>query len=228
MKKKLVLLSKLLIVLIIPIALVSVNVVTLFTPYYVRYEYSKKNFPDSERFTKEERLKISEQVIGYLKNTTSLSKLEETGLFNERESKHISDVRILVDKLFLIQKISVILLVYSILFTILLDKNKWDVIRYVLFGAIFTISIGLFLFAMVYLDFNPFFIKFHEILFPQGYWSFDTQDTLIQLYPKKFWVDSGVILLTLVLAEALILSLASYVLMRRLKKRENSNICIVK
>ena len=167
-------------------------------------------------------------MIGYLKNTTPLSELEETKLFNERELKHLNDVRILVDKLFLVQRISVILLVYLILFGILLDKNKWGVIRYVFFGSVFIILIGLFLFVAIYLDFNLLFIKFHEILFPQGYWSFDTQDTLIQLYPKKFWVDSGVILLALVLVEALILSVVSYVLMRRLKKRKNSNICIVK
>lgn len=51
--------------------------------------------------------------------------------------------------------------------------------------------------------FEPFFIAFHKIFFPQGNWSFPTDSILIQLYPEQFWVNAFIILTLLTVAECL-------------------------
>ena len=228
LKNKVVLLSKILVVLLIPIVLFTINVMLMINPYYVKYEYSKEDFPPSERFSEEERFNSSTQVIEYLRNTTSLDSLKETGLYAQKELEHLKNVRLLTKKFFLAQKVSVVLLVYLILFAILLDKNRWSVISFVFFGCLVSLVIVLWMFVIGYFDFNWLFTKFHEVLFPRGSWSFGSQDTLIQLYPEKFWVDSGFLLLSLIFIESLLLSAVTLVLMRRLKKTKNSNICSVK
>jgi integral membrane protein (TIGR01906 family) len=48
----------------------------------------------------------------------------------------------------------------------------------------------------VILAFNVIFVAFHEVFFNAGTWTFPTSDTLIRLFPERFWQDT---FLTLVL-----------------------------
>ncbi len=47
-----------------------------------------------------------------------------------------------------------------------------------------------------------FFTGFHELLFPPDTWTFPTSDTLIRLYPERFWMDVGVAIVGVVLIQA--------------------------
>jgi integral membrane protein (TIGR01906 family) len=192
----------------------------LFNPYYIKLEYSKENFPKSARFLDEERLNLSGQVIGFLKNQVNISMLEKSGLYEQIELRHLNDVKILTEKVFLLQKMSFIFLVSFIFSTIFLGKNKLNTISSIFSGLLITIAITIIIFLFVCFDFNWFFIKFHEILFPQGFWSFDNEATLIQLYPEEFWIDSGILLLFSVFIESLLLSLISFVAIGRLKSKK--------
>ena len=40
---------------------------------------------------------------------------------------------------------------------------------------------------------DSFFTRFHELLFPPGSWTFAFSETLIRLFPEKFWFDVGVL-----------------------------------
>ena len=219
-KKSVTSVSKLLVILAIPLLLFSINVSLLLNPFFLKWEYSKPDFPESKLLTNRERTTLSRSVLAYIKDITDVSSLGNTKYFNEKEIKHLDDVRILTNKLFLVHRVSGILLVYSVLFTALTNKKNYDVFLYIFLGCLATFVIGLLLLVLVQLDFDFLFIKFHEIIFPQGLWSFDPQDTLIQLYPERFWIDSAAVFLILVLAESFVLSAVSFLLMQRLKSKK--------
>jgi uncharacterized membrane protein len=42
----------------------------------------------------------------------------------------------------------------------------------------------------VLISFGVFFVGFHEIFFPPGTWTFFYSDTLIRLFPERFWRDA--------------------------------------
>ena len=63
--------------------------------------------------------------------------------------------------------------------------------------------------------FDAFFVQFHEVLFPQGNWTFDYSDSLIRLLPEKFWSDGATMIVVATLIEGLVLAGIGYLLGRR-------------
>jgi integral membrane protein (TIGR01906 family) len=59
----------------------------------------------------------------------------------------------------------------------------------------------------VLFGFGVFFVGFHEVLFPAGSWTFEYSDTLIRLFPERFWRDVFTIVAILPLAGGLALIL---------------------
>jgi integral membrane protein (TIGR01906 family) len=47
------------------------------------------------------------------------------------------------------------------------------------------------------------FVAFHEIFFAQGSWTFNFTDTLIRLFPEKFWIDAATTIASLSLSAGL-------------------------
>ena len=82
-------------------------------------------------------------------------------------------------------------------------------------GGMFTtiLLVGIALFILI--GWNTFFITFHELLFPPGTWTFSYSDSLIRLFPEKFWFDFGVILSTSVLVEGILVWGLGYFLRRK-------------
>ena len=65
-----------------------------------------------------------------------------------------------------------------------------------------TIALLVALVALIYLNFDWFFTRFHLALFEGDSWIFDFSDTLIRLFPPRFWFDAGIIWGLLTLGEA--------------------------
>jgi integral membrane protein (TIGR01906 family) len=69
---------------------------------------------------------------------------------------------------------------------------KWldDYLRGLERGGIFVlVLIGLIILSVL-VAFNVIFIIFHEIFFKTGTWTFLYSDTLIRLFPERFWQDT--------------------------------------
>ena len=49
----------------------------------------------------------------------------------------------------------------------------------------------------VILAFNVIFVAFHQVFFQAGTWTFPTSDTLIRLFPERFWQDTFLALVIL-------------------------------
>ena len=60
-------------------------------------------------------------------------------------------------------------------------------------GGLLTAGLLLFLTVFVVLGWRTFFIGFHDLFFAPGTWTFDWSDSLIRLFPDRFWFDAGAI-----------------------------------
>jgi integral membrane protein (TIGR01906 family) len=82
-------------------------------------------------------------------------------------------------------------------------------------GGLLTVALlgGLTVFVLV--GWRTFFIGFHEVFFPQGNWTFDWSDSLIRLFPDRFWFDAGVLIVGGALAAGVLVLGVGYWLGKR-------------
>lgn len=205
------------IILVIPILMFSCNKLLFLNPIYLKWEYSKENFPESKVFSDKERLDLSENVLKYIKSMDE-SNLKESELFTQREIRHLKDVGTLTKKLNLIRIVSLTLFVISVFFFTLTGRENYQLVNYIFLGFLITSTITLLILILIFLNFDFLFIKFHEILFPQGFWTFSPRDTLIQLYPERFWIDSAILFFTSLFFESFVISSLIFIITLNIKR----------
>jgi integral membrane protein (TIGR01906 family) len=71
-------------------------------------------------------------------------------------------------------------------------------------GGIGTLAIGAIALVAMALDFDDVLLGFHRLLFEGDTWHFADTDTLIRVYPERFWNWTGIAIGALVLAQALL------------------------
>jgi integral membrane protein (TIGR01906 family) len=181
---------------LVPIVLFMLTIRLLITPLFAQVAYRLPGFPtDPYGFTQSDRLKWSEPTISYLVNNNDISALEElefedgAPIYNGRELSHMEDVKVLVFGMRVALVITIILLalISFLVVRMGLKKRLWT--AYNRGGWALVVFIGLIL-AFVALSFSNLFTWFHQIFFESGTWQFYTSDTLIRLFPMRFWRDA--------------------------------------
>jgi integral membrane protein (TIGR01906 family) len=172
----------------------------LFTPSFPSIEYRLPGFPpDPYGFTLEDRLKWSRISIDYIRNSEDISFLSEQRLpggeplYNDRELGHMEDVKVLfhlANRVWWILGIGYLTLLFFTWkydhldrFAVFLVRGSWLTI-----GLIISILIG------VIVSFNDLFTQFHRIFFEGDTWLFFYSDSLIRLFPMRFWQDGFIAL----------------------------------
>jgi hypothetical protein len=61
-------------------------------------------------------------------------------------------------------------------------------------GGLLTVMLLSGLAALILLGWPIFFYQFHGLLFASGTWSFAPTDSLMRLYPERFFFDAGVVM----------------------------------
>ena len=200
----------LIIVIGIPITLILANVFVFMNPTWLAYQYSQTDFPLSERFTPPERYRLASESIEYIRGSRTFEQFKSLGVYDEREIKHMVDVRELVDKVKIALPIIAILIIVSLIALARQKENRALAARGLLNGAILTIgffaAIGLF--AAV--GFQTFFTLFHKVFFEGDTWLFNYTDSLIQFYPLPFWFATSIALVATTIGEALIVGLIGW------------------
>jgi integral membrane protein (TIGR01906 family) len=200
----------LLVTLLLPIALVMAAVRLLITPAFLIFEYNTPGFPaDPYGFTKVDRLHWSKIAVEYLLNDADISFLADlrfpegqqappescqymtdcTRLYNDRELKHMEDVKAVVKVALNVWYASLGLL---LLLWFIAGQAHWgQAYRQGLQrGGWLTVFLLLGIILFVLLSFNVLFVAFHNIFFQAGTWQFLFSDTLIRLFPERFWRDT--------------------------------------
>jgi integral membrane protein (TIGR01906 family) len=203
MKPNLTTILSYLVSLLIPLALIGTALRILLSPIFINIEYRMPYFPvDTYGFTQQERLHWAPFALDYLVNSADISYLGDlkfengSPLYNERELSHMADVKNVVSGALRAWYVSLAILT---LLAILAWRGKWipDYINGLRRGGLWMIglAIALGLIAGIGIAINPnvfeqFFILFHSIFFKGDSWLFEFSDTLIRLFPIRFWEDA--------------------------------------
>jgi integral membrane protein (TIGR01906 family) len=189
--------------LLVPIALIGTALRILLSPIFINVEYRMPYFPvDEYGFTQQDRLQWAPFALKYLVNSSDISYLGDlkftdgTPLYNERELSHMADVKNVVQGALNVWSISLAILA---LITFLAWRGQWttDYINGLRRGGMWMIglAVALGLIAGGGILVNPdvfwqFFTLFHKIFFTGDSWLFYYSDTLIRLFPMRFWEDA--------------------------------------
>ena len=192
-----------LVAILVPIALIGLGLRILLSPLFLQLEYNMPYFPPDEfGFSKEDRLKWAPYALGYLTNNEDISYLgnltfeDGTPLYNERELRHMDDVKLVTQGALKVWYVSLaILLLLGVWarfggwwpeYRLGLMRGGWLMI-----GLAVTVTLIVVIGIMVDPNvFWNFFAGFHSLFFEGDSWLFLTSDTLIRLFPIRFWQDA--------------------------------------
>lgn len=182
--------------LLLPVALTFLGIRLLLTHTFPEIEYRTPGFPaDEYGFTLQDRLKWSGISIDFLLNDADISFLSDltfpdgVPLFNGRELSHMQDVKNVVQ--------TVLWVGYGVWFLVL-GLGLWarfggwwpEYVRGIRRGGWLTVGLVAFIGIFAGVSFWQFFTVFHGLFFSGDSWQFLYSDTLIRLFPMRFWQDT--------------------------------------
>jgi len=198
----------LILILLSPIIYLGIPLRLAFTESFVQWEYSRKGFPaDPYGMDYITRKKLALLGLKAVLSDKGFEEFKRAKLpdgrkaFNQREIKHIEDVKKVVGTFF---KVTYALLFSWIAYLIVL-RNKKSLATAVILSGAFSLLIYLSVLALSLINYHKAFEVFHNIVFDPYSWRFSYTDTLIRIYPMKFWYDATI----LVLGGTIFLSLLS-------------------
>jgi integral membrane protein (TIGR01906 family) len=224
------------IALTLPVVIVLSVVRLVINPWYLQFEYHTPGFPaDPYGFSLQDRLNYGKIAVNYLVNSAGISYLSDlhfpvgiqapdtscqfmqdcTQLYNDRELQHMVDVKSVVTG-----AMRVLVIGFVLLFAlgIWAWAGKWSIeyLRGLERGGILVlVLIGLIILSALTI-FDYLFRVFHEIFFKAGTWTFYYSDTLIRLFPERFWQDTFLVVGGL----SVIVGLLFYYGARRIRRRQ--------
>ena len=163
-------------------------------------EYNRPGFPPDEYgFTTQERLLFGNQTRQYLITNMALANLEELRFKNgepiyiERELQHLEDVKIVLKGVLNVFWVAVIVTIIGAVFAHY--QAWWDGYKQALSrgGWLTTALLGTVLVLSI-VSFQALFTYFHSVFFEGNSWLFYFSDTLIRLFPIRFWQDIFLVL----------------------------------
>ena len=197
-----------------PLVILMMAIRVLIVPSYAQFAYQLPGFPtDPYGFSLEDRLNWSRPSIAYLVNTEDISYLAELTfdngepIYNARELVHMEDVKEVVTGMRVALAVSMVIL---LLITLSAVRGGWiyklrlafHMGGWAVIGLIFAILL------FVAINFNTLFTWFHKVFFEDGTWQFHPSDTLIRLFPLRFWQDAFILvgLISLLIGALVVIS----------------------
>lgn len=84
-----------------------------------------------------------------------------------------------------------------------------------------TVSLLVLIIFLVLFSFNTFFVSFHNVFFQAGTWQFLYSDTLIRLFPERFWQDAFLLVGVVAIGLGIVLGLA-FVIKKKSRSPDSS------
>jgi integral membrane protein (TIGR01906 family) len=225
---------RIVVVVLMPLVLVLTNVRILLTPIYINWEYNLADFPaDLYGFTRADRLKYSAIALDFLLNDAGIDFLgnqkfpdgvlappesradfipprDDTYMYNDRELKHMADVKVVVKGALNVWMVSSLLWLIAVVVLAWQPETRTYLRSGLIIGAIFTGVLLVALALYIAFGFDTFFVQFHEVFFSANSWRFLWSDTLIRLFPEKFWYDVFLWIAGGAIVEAILLAVVGW------------------
>lgn len=200
------------VILLIPLLLALGSVRLLVTDRYLAFEYGKASFPnDPYGFERSQRLEYAGSNFRYVRENKPVEYLAgqmlgASSLYNTRELEHMQDVQNVYQAAWKVWQIALGLFALSIVWGLRRRETWPELGRALITGGLFTAGLiaGVALVAVI--AWQAWFTAFHQVFFAAGTWTFETSDTLIRLFPEKFWFDAALTISGLSLAGGLLLA----------------------
>jgi integral membrane protein (TIGR01906 family) len=186
--------------LLTPFVLIMASVRMLLSHTFLQLEYRAPGFPpDDYGFTLADRLHWGGLSVDYLLNKAGINFLADlhfdTGdpIYNARELSHMADVKTLVQTTL---QLWVVALVVLVLLALLAVWRKWgrEYLVGLSRGGWLTVGVIVLILAGVGISFDWLFTEFHHLFFTGDSWLFLYSDTLIRLFPIRFWQDGFILM----------------------------------
>lgn len=192
-----------------PIILLAAAVRAVTTPLFLWIEYNRPGFPDdSYGFSTEDRMTYGSYTMDYILNWAParyLGHLVDTSgdqLFLDSEVGHMADVKGVLSTGFVVATVLAILAIAAC--TYLARRYPGGIRRALFAGAVATLVLAVALAVAGILAWETFFTQVHALFFADGTWTFRLDDTLIRLFPARFWIDAAASVGAIVLIGALL------------------------
>ena len=212
MPNSLIKLMKVLLVLLVPILVILGSARLLATDAYLALEYGKRSFPaDVYGFTSQQRFELASVSVHYVRahlpdDALATQKLGGTLAYTAREVSHMVDVQSVFQAIVRVWQVALVLL-------LLLGFFLWETGEHKLLasaiqsGGWLTSALILAIVLLAIFAWQFWFNIFHLFFFQPGSWLFSYSDTLIRLFPVKFWFDATLTISFLSIAGGLALAL---------------------
>jgi len=185
----------------------------LATGTFVRFELERDGFPpDRYGLTTDERTALA--LIGLRSiqpGSDGIALLERarlpngTAAFGLRELTHMRDVRRLFGIALRAQLVALVV-IGALALGLARTRLRTVVPLGLLAGAVGTLVIAVLAVPVILLGFDGFFVRFHEVFFSGDSWRFNDADTLIRIYPERFWQDVSRLAAAVAVGQALVLA----------------------
>ena len=212
-----------------PLLLTAVSVRLIMTYEFLRFEYPRPDFPaDGYGFSAQDRLAYAPYGIDYLLNGEDIDFLgdlrlprgkcwqplpgaEDCPMYQPRALAHLADVKRIIQTVFWLAFLFGLTAVGLAGLTHRSAGFRRAIRIGLTYGSRLTLAAvaATAMFAVTAWDF--FFDRFHELFFASGTWRFAFSDTLIRLFPERFWFDAAIAIGILDAVAALLI----LILMRR-------------
>jgi integral membrane protein (TIGR01906 family) len=186
-----------LIVLLMPLVLILSSIQFLSTDAYLAYEYAKPDFPvDSYGFRPDERFTHARDNLEYVRAGQPLEALSaqthrNSPLYNIREISHMQDVQAVFRAARLGWLASLALAILAGAILVFDPYTRYRLARALVLGGGMTALLVFTVGFLAVIAWQAWFQLFHQAFFAAGTWTFAASDTLIRLFPEKFWFDAA-------------------------------------
>jgi integral membrane protein (TIGR01906 family) len=214
-----------LVALAVPPILVVNALRVLANDSFVRFEYGRSGFPaDRYGLTEDERERLALLGLRSIRpGTEGVVLLERATLpdgspaFDARELSHMEDVRSVFGAALRTQVVALVVIAALAL------GLAWTGLRAVVprgleIGAVATLAVAALGVPFILLGFDRFFTRFHEVFFEGDSWRFSDTDTLIRLYPERFWQDVSQLAAAITVGQAVVLALGAWLWLRAVRR----------
>lgn len=184
-----------LLILLIPVILILGSAQLLATDAYLAFEYGKAGFPpDPYGFSPGQRFELASTNIHYVRahlpdDTLSRQTLDGAFVYNPREVSHMADVQSVFQGILGVWQVAFFLFVL-LAFILWQYGGRTAFVSVIRLGGLLTSGIILAIALLAVFAWQTWFNLFHRFLFVPGSWLFSYSDTLIRLFPVKFWLDA--------------------------------------
>ena len=212
-----------LIVVALPVVLLATSLRITTGHWLVRWEYNKADFPpDPYGFTTEQRIRLAQVCVDYLVTGADielLANLEVDGesAFNERELEHMVDVKRALWGLLQTGAAAGLVVVGGVAALGAWPATRPRAAAALVGGSLLLLGLLVTVGGLMVFQWQAFFTGFHELFFASGTWTFPYSDTLIRLFPIRFWMDVAAVIVGLLVVQAVAIAGGAFIWYRRIR-----------